>query len=60
MNDAFQKRQGGGTQQLTEQNLKDLKGNHVVYGIDKENYQTTNKDSLNWKQPEKTMYNAKC
>ena len=52
----FQKREGGGAQSLTEENIKDLKGNHSVYGTDKENWVTSKQGFMGWKQPSKDMY----
>ena len=55
----FKQREGGGTQTLNPQMMKDLKGNHLQYGTDKENWNTTSKSYLNWKQPQKNMYASK-
>ena len=58
-NATYQNRPGGGTQELSEQMIFDLKGKHLHYGDDKENWNTTSKSYLTWKQPEKNMYASK-
>lgn len=52
----YQKREGGGPVELSQEIIGDLKGDHHDFGRDKENYNTSYMKSYDWKQPEKNMY----